>query len=63
MKFDRTLQKIYTFVEGQQDGSKIKYFFRQSEMNTLLKDCHYGLDQAFKVFKVSVLQINISPNL
>jgi hypothetical protein len=39
-------------VEAQQDGSRIKYFFRQSEMNRLLKDCRYGLDQALEAFKV-----------
>jgi hypothetical protein len=48
----RTLHKIHTFVEAQQDGSKIKYLFRQGEMNTLLKACHTGLDTALEVFKV-----------
>ncbi|KAJ7131190.1 hypothetical protein C8R44DRAFT_731450 [Mycena epipterygia] len=51
-KFTETLHKIHTFVQAQQDGSKIKYFFRQNEMNTLCKDCHLGLDEALKVFKV-----------
>jgi hypothetical protein len=52
--FSRTLHKIYTFVEAQQ-GSKIKSFFRQGEINTLLKDCHSGLDQALQVFKACVI--------
>jgi hypothetical protein len=48
----RTLHKIYTFIEAQQDGNKIKQFFLQSEMNMLLKNCRAGLDHATEVFKV-----------
>ncbi|KAJ7098271.1 P-loop containing nucleoside triphosphate hydrolase protein, partial [Mycena epipterygia] len=51
-RFTETLLKIQTFAEAQQDGSKIKQFFRQSEMNTLLKDCRAGLQQAIEVFKI-----------
>ncbi|KAJ7107072.1 hypothetical protein C8R44DRAFT_323921 [Mycena epipterygia] len=50
--FTETLHKIHTFLEAQQDGNKIKYFFRQNEMNTIRKDCQVGLDEALKVFKV-----------
>ncbi|KAJ7105549.1 hypothetical protein C8R44DRAFT_745713 [Mycena epipterygia] len=50
----RTLHKIHTFVEGQQDGNKIKYFFRQNELNTLRKDCQMGLDKALKMFDVDI---------
>ncbi|KAJ7896529.1 hypothetical protein B0H13DRAFT_2338377 [Mycena leptocephala] len=50
-KFTETLHKIHTFVEAQQDGSKIKYLFRQSEMNTLLKDCQSGLEEVLEVLK------------
>ncbi|KAJ7107018.1 hypothetical protein C8R44DRAFT_744887 [Mycena epipterygia] len=50
--FYRTLHKIHTFLESQQDGNKIKYFFRQNEINTLRKDCHIGLEEAVKLFKV-----------
>ncbi|KAJ7915419.1 hypothetical protein B0H13DRAFT_1872083 [Mycena leptocephala] len=39
----RTLHKIHTFVEAQQNGSKVKKFFRQGEMSTLLKDCNKDL--------------------
>ncbi|KAJ7848249.1 hypothetical protein B0H14DRAFT_3673445 [Mycena olivaceomarginata] len=53
-KFVQTLHKIYTFVEAQQEGNKIKQIFRQSEMNTLLKECHTGLLQAFGIFKARV---------
>ncbi|KAJ7131092.1 hypothetical protein C8R44DRAFT_904130 [Mycena epipterygia] len=51
-KFTETLQKIHTFIEAQQDGNKIKYFFRQNEVNTLRKDCQAGLGEAMKVFTV-----------
>ncbi|KAJ6603343.1 hypothetical protein DFH09DRAFT_1301159 [Mycena vulgaris] len=50
-QFTQTLHKIHTFVEARQDGSKIKHFFRQTEMNTLLEDCRAGLQQAVDVFK------------
>ncbi|KAJ7108216.1 hypothetical protein C8R44DRAFT_744162 [Mycena epipterygia] len=50
----RTFHKIHTFVEGQQDGNKIKYFFRQNEMNILRKNCRTGLEEALMVFKVEI---------
>ncbi|KAJ7482583.1 hypothetical protein FB451DRAFT_1442029 [Mycena latifolia] len=43
---------IHTFVEAEQEKSKIKQFFRQGEMRTLLKACHAGLEQALDVFKI-----------
>ncbi|KAJ7101951.1 hypothetical protein C8R44DRAFT_746981 [Mycena epipterygia] len=46
------LYKIHTFVEAAQDDNKIKHFFHQKEMNTLLKDCQAGLEEALKVFKI-----------
>jgi hypothetical protein len=39
-------------VIAQQDGSEIKHFFRQSEMNTLLNDCRSGLNEVLEVFQV-----------
>jgi hypothetical protein len=48
----RTLHKIHTFVEAQQNSSKLKNFFHQGEMNTLLKDCKAGLQQGFEIFQV-----------
>jgi hypothetical protein len=36
----------------QQNGSKIKKFFRQGEMSTLLKDCQAGLRQGLDYFHV-----------
>ncbi|KAJ7368844.1 hypothetical protein DFH08DRAFT_762954 [Mycena albidolilacea] len=52
-KFMGTLRKIYTFIEAQQDRNKIKYLFRNNEMQNLLKDCHMGLDQAVEVFAIN----------
>ncbi|KAJ6529382.1 hypothetical protein B0H19DRAFT_1083126 [Mycena capillaripes] len=52
-KFTQTLHKIHTFVEAQQRRSKVKIFFRQSEMSTLLKDCKAGLQQGFESFHAS----------
>ncbi|KAJ7114026.1 hypothetical protein C8R44DRAFT_740886 [Mycena epipterygia] len=46
------LTEVYAFMEVQQDGNKIKHFFRQSEMKTLLYECHTGLQQAFDAFKM-----------
>jgi hypothetical protein len=51
----RTLHKIHTFVEAQQNSSKVKKFFRQSEMSTLLKECRLGLQQGLNFFEVSHL--------
>ncbi|KAJ6534602.1 hypothetical protein DFH09DRAFT_1405160 [Mycena vulgaris] len=51
-KFTDTLYKIHTFVEAQQDKSKIRHFFRQGEMNKLLKDCNMGLQEALDSFKL-----------
>ncbi|KAJ7913168.1 hypothetical protein B0H13DRAFT_2326567 [Mycena leptocephala] len=51
-KFTETLHKIHTFVEAQQNSSKVKKFFRQGEMSTLLKDCKAGLQQGFESFQV-----------
>ncbi|KAJ6605292.1 hypothetical protein DFH09DRAFT_1422286 [Mycena vulgaris] len=50
-KFTDTLYKIHTFVEAQQDKSKIRHFFRQGEMSKLLKDCNLSLQEALDHFK------------
>ncbi|KAJ7810481.1 hypothetical protein B0H13DRAFT_1927327 [Mycena leptocephala] len=42
-KFTETLHKIHTFVEAQQNGSRVKKFFRQ------------GLQQGFEFFQVSMV--------
>ncbi|KAJ7798455.1 hypothetical protein B0H14DRAFT_3544584 [Mycena olivaceomarginata] len=39
-------------ITSEIEGNKIKQIFRQSEMNTLLKECHTGLHQAFGIFKI-----------
>ncbi|KAJ7467632.1 hypothetical protein FB451DRAFT_395234 [Mycena latifolia] len=53
-KFTNTLHKIHTFVEGQQEKSRIKHFLQQREMRTLLKDCQAGLQHALEVLKVEM---------
>ncbi|KAJ6472980.1 hypothetical protein C8R45DRAFT_936021, partial [Mycena sanguinolenta] len=46
-------------IEGdyspQQDSSRIKHFFRQSQMSALLKDCCAGLQQALDHFSIQTL--------
>ncbi|KAJ7922738.1 hypothetical protein B0H13DRAFT_2408025 [Mycena leptocephala] len=54
-KFTETLHKIHTFVEAQQNGSRVKKFFRQGEMSTLLNDCKAGLQQGFEFFQVPMV--------
>ncbi|KAJ7909247.1 hypothetical protein B0H13DRAFT_1877873 [Mycena leptocephala] len=54
-KFTETLHKIHTFVEAQQSGNKLKNFFHQGEMSTLLKDCKAGLQQGFEIFQITVV--------
>ncbi|KAJ7797394.1 hypothetical protein B0H14DRAFT_3157506 [Mycena olivaceomarginata] len=48
----RILHKIYTFLEAQQKGNRVKSFFRQGELSTLLKDCQAGLQQSFDFFQI-----------
>ncbi|KAJ6463290.1 hypothetical protein DFH09DRAFT_1227335 [Mycena vulgaris] len=59
-RFTKTIHKIHTFVEAQRDGSKIKNFFRQSEMTALLKDCQRGVQQAQEVFKIETAIGNLN---
>ncbi|KAJ7823183.1 hypothetical protein B0H13DRAFT_2446361 [Mycena leptocephala] len=56
-KFTETLHKIHTFVEAQQNGSKVKSFFRQGEMSTLLKECKAGLQQGCDIFQIETANI------
>ncbi|KAJ6514629.1 hypothetical protein DFH09DRAFT_1431843 [Mycena vulgaris] len=51
-KFTDTLYKVHTFVEAQQDKSKIRHFFRQGEMSKLFKDCNMSLQETLDLFKV-----------
>ncbi|KAJ7857920.1 P-loop containing nucleoside triphosphate hydrolase protein, partial [Mycena olivaceomarginata] len=51
-KFTEILHKIYTFVEAQTKGNRVKCFFRQGELATLLKDCQAGLQQSFEFFQI-----------
>ncbi|KAF8207503.1 hypothetical protein K438DRAFT_1930969 [Mycena galopus ATCC 62051] len=51
-KFMETLHKIYTFVEAQKEGNKIKHLFGNKETKKLLQDCCAGLTQAMDVFGI-----------
>jgi hypothetical protein len=48
----RILHKIHTYVDTQQKGNRVKSFFRQGELGTLLKDCQAGLQQSLDFFQV-----------
>ncbi|KAJ6477721.1 hypothetical protein C8R45DRAFT_934372 [Mycena sanguinolenta] len=54
-EFMKTLHKIFTYVQAQEDGNKIKQLFHYIEAKNLLKDCYAELDEAFKVFEVGLL--------
>ncbi|KAJ7138372.1 hypothetical protein C8R44DRAFT_728511 [Mycena epipterygia] len=41
-----------SFIEAQQDGNMLKRFLHHSEMNTLRRACHAGLEEALEVFTV-----------
>ncbi|KAJ7495121.1 hypothetical protein FB451DRAFT_1477651 [Mycena latifolia] len=56
-EFAWTLHKIHTFVEAEQEKSKIRQFLRQGEMKGLRKACHTGLDQAIEVFQIQEAQV------
>ncbi|KAJ7734810.1 hypothetical protein B0H16DRAFT_1695762 [Mycena metata] len=57
-KFTETLHKTYAFVEAHQSGSKVKRFFRQGELNALLKDCKAGLQQELAFFQAGASILN-----
>ncbi|KAJ7763377.1 hypothetical protein B0H16DRAFT_1455230 [Mycena metata] len=50
-EFTETIHKIHTFLESQQGSSRLRRFFRQAELSTLLKDCKSGLQWAHDAFK------------
>ncbi|KAJ7695872.1 hypothetical protein B0H16DRAFT_1706483 [Mycena metata] len=58
--FTQTLHKIYTFIEAQQGGSKVKKFFRKGELGGLLKDCKTGLQEGIKFFQANTLHIDLT---
>ncbi|KAJ6492337.1 hypothetical protein C8R45DRAFT_1213063, partial [Mycena sanguinolenta] len=52
--FMKTLHRVFLYMEAQQDRKKLKQLFHNSEMNKVVKDCHAELDEAKKIFQVSV---------
>ncbi|KAF8156160.1 hypothetical protein K438DRAFT_1777586 [Mycena galopus ATCC 62051] len=51
-KFMETLHKIYTFIEMQQEGNKIKQLLQNNETKKLLKEWQEGLAQAKEFFGI-----------
>ncbi|KAJ7112049.1 hypothetical protein C8R43DRAFT_961887 [Mycena crocata] len=49
-----TLHKITGFVSMQQEKKKIRWFFQPNQMNTLLKDCKTGVQQALDALKIGI---------
>ncbi|KAJ7834138.1 hypothetical protein B0H14DRAFT_2591064 [Mycena olivaceomarginata] len=64
LKMIQLLEKIYELLnaimilhiksdaEAQQKGNRVKTFFRQGEISTLLKACQAGLQQSFEFFQI-----------
>ncbi|KAJ7804566.1 hypothetical protein B0H14DRAFT_3153853, partial [Mycena olivaceomarginata] len=50
-RFTETLHKIHTFFETQQKTNKVKSFFRQGEVSTLLEECKAGLQHGLEFFQ------------
>ncbi|KAJ7488074.1 hypothetical protein FB451DRAFT_1226362 [Mycena latifolia] len=51
-KFADTLQKIHSFIQAQQNTSRLKRLFRHGENAAQLEQCHAGLRHALDVFGV-----------
>ncbi|KAJ6553214.1 hypothetical protein B0H19DRAFT_1072691 [Mycena capillaripes] len=58
----KTLHMIHTYIEAQQNQSKLKKFFRQTEMNALLRDCTARLQEGLDVFEVYFITLRKSNN-
>ncbi|KAJ7257841.1 hypothetical protein C8J57DRAFT_1516717 [Mycena rebaudengoi] len=54
-KFTETLQKIFTFMKGQQRSGKIKRLLRQSDTATKLETCKKELNHALEMFQIQVI--------
>ncbi|KAJ7261954.1 hypothetical protein C8J57DRAFT_1633455, partial [Mycena rebaudengoi] len=52
-KFSETLEKIFTFLKGQQKMGKIKQLFKQPDNAGKLEMCKQELDKAVEMFRVS----------
>ncbi|KAJ7778938.1 hypothetical protein B0H16DRAFT_1448485 [Mycena metata] len=53
----RTLHKIHNCIEAQQSSSRVKKFFRQGELNELLKGCKEGLQEGLDFFQIKTADI------
>ncbi|KAF7311785.1 hypothetical protein MIND_00189000 [Mycena indigotica] len=52
-----TLHKVHHFLEAQQDRSRFRQFFKQSETTGILKECHAGLQTALDFFLLERYEI------
>ncbi|KAJ7928233.1 hypothetical protein B0H13DRAFT_2311777 [Mycena leptocephala] len=52
--FIETLQKIYTFMKGQQEMGKIRQLFKQGTSTAQLEACRAGLQEALTAFRVQI---------
>ncbi|KAJ7912160.1 hypothetical protein B0H13DRAFT_2007882 [Mycena leptocephala] len=52
--FIETLQKIYTFMKGQQEMGKIKQLFKQGTNAAQLEACKASLQEALTAFRVQI---------
>ncbi|KAJ7869971.1 hypothetical protein B0H13DRAFT_1896417 [Mycena leptocephala] len=59
-KFTETLQKIYTFMKGQQAMGKIKQLFKQGISAVRLEVCRAGLQEALAAFRVQIATSMVS---
>ncbi|KAJ7105874.1 hypothetical protein C8R44DRAFT_745531 [Mycena epipterygia] len=51
MKSETSGELPLAVLDSHQDGNRLKQFFRQSEMNQILKEAQMGVQQALNVFK------------
>ncbi|KAJ7775411.1 hypothetical protein B0H16DRAFT_1756747 [Mycena metata] len=49
-EFTKTLYKVHTFVQAQEETNKFKQILRRGEMNALLRDCTSELQQVLSTF-------------
>ncbi|KAJ7187405.1 hypothetical protein C8R46DRAFT_1342504 [Mycena filopes] len=56
-QFAETLQTVYSFVQAQQGGSKVRWLLRQGETSLLLKECRAGIGRAREFFQLQAVQV------
>ncbi|KAJ7765611.1 hypothetical protein B0H16DRAFT_1454182 [Mycena metata] len=56
----KTLYKVHTFVEAQQETNRFKQIFRRGKMNALQRDCTAELQHALSIFKLQGVDLPIN---